>query len=85
LRDLTRHRTQLVEEKTRTSNRIEKVLEDANIKLGSVASEVLGVSGRSMGRDFHPLAAEHARRTRKKPGWRTTRAGFRVGNRKILI
>jgi transposase len=41
LRDLTRHRTQLVEEKTRTSNRIEKVLEDANSKLGSVASEVL--------------------------------------------
>ena len=33
LRDLTRHRVQLVEEKTRTSNRIEKVLEDANIKL----------------------------------------------------
>ena len=48
LRDLTRHRTQLVEEKTHTSNRIEKVLEDANIKLGSVASEVLGVSGRAM-------------------------------------
>ncbi len=48
LRDVTRHRTQLVEEKTRTSNRIEKVLEDANIKLGSVASEVLGVSGRAM-------------------------------------
>lgn len=48
LRDLTRHRTQLVEEKTRTSNRIEKLLEDANIKLGSVASEVLGVSGRAM-------------------------------------
>lgn len=48
LRDLTRHRTQLVEEKTRTSNRIEKVLEDANIKLGSVASEVMGVSGRAM-------------------------------------
>jgi transposase len=47
LRDLTRHRTQLVEEKTRTSNRIEKVLEDANSKLGSVASEVLGVSGRA--------------------------------------
>ena len=48
LRDLTRHRTQLVEEKTRTSNRIEKVLEDANIKLGSVASAVMGVSGRAM-------------------------------------
>jgi transposase len=38
----------VVEEKTRTSNRIEKVLEDANIKLGSVASEVMGVSGRAM-------------------------------------
>jgi transposase len=48
LRDLTRHRIQLVEEKTRSSNRIEKVLEDANIKLGSVASEVMGVSGRAM-------------------------------------
>lgn len=48
LRDLTRHRTQLVEEKTRTVNRIEKVLEDANIKLASVVSEMVGVSGRSM-------------------------------------
>ena len=48
LRDLTRHRTPLVEEKTRTNNRIEKVLEDANIKLGSVASEGMGVSGRAM-------------------------------------
>jgi transposase len=48
LRDLTRHRTQLVEEKTRTANRIHKVLEDANIKLSSVATNVLGVSGRAM-------------------------------------
>ena len=48
LRDLTRHRTQLVEEKTRTINRIQKVLEDANIKLASVASNVMGVSGRAM-------------------------------------
>ncbi len=48
LRDLTRHRTQLVEEKTRTVNRIQKVLEDANIKLASVATEILGVSGRAM-------------------------------------
>lgn len=48
LRDLTRHRTQLVEERIRTVNRIHKVLEDANIKLASVASEVLGVSGRSI-------------------------------------
>jgi transposase len=48
LRDLTRHRTQLVEERTRTVNRIHKVLEDANIKLAAVASEILGVSGRAM-------------------------------------
>src|SRR5437879_3240598 len=44
LRDLTRHRTQLVEAKSRTVNRIHKVLEDANIKLASVASDILGVS-----------------------------------------
>jgi len=48
LRDLTRHRSQLVDEKTRTANRIHKVLEDANIKLGSVLSDILGVSGRAM-------------------------------------
>jgi transposase len=48
LRDLTRHRTQLVEATTRTVNRLQKVLEDANIKLASVASDILGVSGRAM-------------------------------------
>ena len=48
LRDLTRHRAQLAGEQTRTANRIHKVLEDANIKLGAVASRVLGKSGRAM-------------------------------------
>lgn len=48
LRDLTRHRAQLVGELGRVANRIQKVLEDANIKLGSVATDVLGVSGRAM-------------------------------------
>jgi transposase len=48
LRDLTRHRTQVVEEKTRTINRIRKALEDANIMLASVAADVMGVSGRAM-------------------------------------
>src|SRR4051794_15272485 len=48
LRDLTRQRTRLVGEKTAVANRIQKILEDANIKLGSVASNVLGVSGRGM-------------------------------------
>jgi len=48
LRDLTRYRVQLIQERTREINRVQKVLEDANIKLGSVASNVLGVSGRDM-------------------------------------
>jgi transposase len=48
LRDLVRYRIQLIQERTREVNRIQKVLEDANIKLGSVASNVLGVSGRAM-------------------------------------
>jgi len=48
LRDLTRYRAQLVSEATRVANRVHKVLEDANIKLGAVASDVLGKSGRAM-------------------------------------
>jgi len=48
LRDLTRHRTTLVEERVRVVNRVQKLLEGANIKLASVASDVLGVSGRAM-------------------------------------
>jgi transposase len=48
LRDLTRQRAQLVADKATVANRVQKVLESANIKLGSVASDVLGVSGRSM-------------------------------------
>src|SRR5262245_59826943 len=48
LRDLTRQRAQLAGEHTRVANRIHKLLEDANIKLGAVASDVLGKSGRAM-------------------------------------
>ncbi len=48
LRELTRQRRQLVQAKASVANRIQKVLEDANIKLGSVATDVLGVSGRDM-------------------------------------
>jgi transposase len=48
LRELTRQRSQLVGEQGRVAQRIQKVLEDANIKLGSVATDVLGVSGRAM-------------------------------------
>ena len=48
LRDLTRNRARTVQEAARIKNRIQKVLEEANIKLGSVATDVLGVSGRLM-------------------------------------
>jgi transposase len=48
LRDLTRTRKQLVREVSQHSLRIQKVLEDANIKVGSVLSNVLGQSGRAM-------------------------------------
>ena len=48
LRDLTRTRTCLEDDKTRVANRIHKVLEDANIKLSAVATDILGVSGRAM-------------------------------------
>ncbi len=48
LRDLTRMRSQLIGERTRVVNRLHKTLEDANIQLGAVASDILGVSGREM-------------------------------------
>jgi transposase len=48
LRDLNRNRAILVRQRAAVSNRIEKVLEDANIKLGAIASHVLGQSGRAM-------------------------------------
>ncbi len=47
-RDLTRCRTTLTDERSQEVNRIQKVLEDANIKLASVASNLLGVSGRAI-------------------------------------
>jgi transposase len=69
LRDLTRQRTELVRDRAAVANRIQKVLEDANIKLGSVASDVLGVSGRAMiralidGQDDPARLADLARRS----------------------
>jgi transposase len=48
LRDLTRRRRQLIGDATSERNRVQKVLEEANVKLGSVLSDVLGVSGQLM-------------------------------------
>jgi len=48
LRDLTRYRVKLVQERAREVNRVQGVLERANIKLASVVSDIMGVSGRAM-------------------------------------
>jgi transposase len=48
LRDVTRYRRSLIREQTREKQRVEKLLEDAQIKLSSVISDVFGVSGRRM-------------------------------------
>jgi transposase len=48
LRDLTRYRVALVSDQTGEKNRVEKLLEDAQIKLSVVASDIFGVSGRAM-------------------------------------
>jgi transposase len=76
LRDLTRTRKQLVREISQHTLRIQKVLEDANLKLGSVLSSVVGKSGRAMltaiveGEEnpqrLADLAQGHARKKRKE-------------------
>lgn len=68
LRDLTRYRAELRQAQSSVANRIQKLLEQANIKLSSVASNTLGVSGRSMieaiiaGEDDPEQLADLARR-----------------------
>lgn len=72
LRDLTRYRKSLITNRTAETNRIYKTLEGANIKLGSVASDVVGVSGRLMlramidGERNPEVLAELARGTLRK-------------------
>src|SRR6266568_3303742 len=73
LRDLTRYRTKLVQERVREVNRVQGVLERANIKLASVIADIMGVSGRAMlealiaGRaDPATMAALAKRRMRSK-------------------
>jgi transposase len=48
LRDLTRYRRSLIRERTREKQRVEQLLEDAQVKLSSVISDIFGVSGRQM-------------------------------------
>ena len=56
LRDLTRYRSTFIQERVTLINRVQKLLEDANIKLAAVASDIMGVSGRAM---LEALVAGH--------------------------
>lgn len=93
LRDLTRQRTQWIGERTRAANRIHKVLEDGNIKLSSVASDILGVSGREMikalidGQNDPAVMADMARqRLRKKiPQLKTALSGRVSAHHRFLL
>src|SRR6266852_747617 len=93
LRELTRQRRQMVHSKASVANRIQKVLEDANIKLGSVATDVLGVSGRDMLRaliagedDAHKLAELARRKLRAKiPALRLALRGRVTAHHRFLL
>jgi transposase len=94
LRDLTRHRRTLVEERTRVVQRLEKVLQDAGIKLTSVASTLLTKSGRAIleallaGQDDPNTLAELAcgRLRAKIPALREALAGrFRAEHHGLLV
>jgi transposase len=54
LRELTRHRTTLVQDRARVINRLQMILEDANIKLASVVTDIRGVSARRCWRPSSP-------------------------------
>jgi hypothetical protein len=72
LRELVRYRRSIIEEQARQHNRIQKVLEGANIKLGSVVSDIMGVSSKEMlhaiadGEEDPEKLANFARRSMKK-------------------
>jgi len=93
LRDLTRYRKAVIQDRTRVVNRLHKTLEDAGIKLASVASDVLGISGRAMlealvqGTTDPAMLAELARgRLRGKlPALRQALAGRFRGHHAFLI
>jgi transposase len=83
LRDLTRQRSQLLGDRARVVNRLHKTLEDANVKLGSVATDITGKSGRAIldalvdGKLSPEQMAElvHKRMEAKKPLLREALAG----------
>jgi transposase len=94
LRDLTRYRKTQIQERSREVQRLDKVLQDAGIKLSSVATDVIGVSGRAMlealvagTHDPAVLAALAKGRLRAKlPALREALAGrFRTDHHGLLV
>jgi len=93
LRDLTRYRHVLVQDRTREANRLHKVLTDAGIQLASVASNVLGTSGRAMlaalieGTSDPETLADLAqgKLRRKLPALRDALAGHFRGHHAFLV
>jgi transposase len=83
LRDLTRYRESLVRERTALANRLQKLIESATIKLGQVASDALGVSGKlrlralAAGETEAEQMSHLAQRTlkRKQPQWQQALEG----------
>lgn len=94
LRELTRYRQSLIRERTALANRIQKLVESGNIKLGQVASDALGVSGKLMlralaeGETDTEKISDLARRSmkRKKPELKRAVSGrLTTAQRWILI
>jgi transposase len=93
LRDLTRYRKTLVELRTQAINRLHKVLETANLKLGAVASNGVGASGRRMlraieqGESDPAILAELAkgRLHEKLPAWRQALTGRVQPHQRLLV
>jgi transposase len=93
LRELVRYRRSIIEERSRQHNRIQKVLEGANIKLGSVVSDIMGLSSRDMlraiadGEDDPEKLASFARRTlkRKKEELELALQGYVNPHQRLMI
>jgi transposase len=93
LRDLTRQRTQLLGDRARVVNRVQKTLEDANVKLASVATDITGRSGRAIldalveGKLSPGQMAElvHKRMEAKKPLLRKALAGHVTPHHRFML
>jgi transposase len=93
LRDLTRQRTQLLGDRARVVNRVQKTLEDANIKLASVASDITGKSGRAIldalveGKLSPEQMSElvHKRMEAKKPALREALSGRVTPHHRFML